>query len=136
MRLEAGGRGLMEEFLLRWGALLLAACGLLYTVISARSKAATDRVAKLETTVASKAEAETVRLLAGKLDIAEDHISRLVGEMRHLPSREQTHELALALKDMKGEIGVLAEKLKPISHTTERLQEFLIDEAKAKRGAA
>lgn len=126
----------MEDFLLRWGALVLSFVSLVYVILSARGKASNERMSSIEKKVEGKAPAEAVTLLAGKVDNLEDRNSRLEGEMRHLPSREQTHELALALKDMKGEIGVLAEKLKPISHTTERLQEFLIDEAKAKRGAA
>ena len=126
----------MEEALLRWGPLLISLVSVLYAIGSARGKAASERVSTVETKVEEKASTDAVTRLAGKVDSLEDRCSRLEGEMRHLPSREQTHELALALKEMKGELGVLTEKLKPISHTTERLQEFLIDEAKAKRSVA
>lgn len=126
----------MEDFLLRWGPLLLSFVSVAYAIASSRGKAASERVSTLEGKLEKKAEKDVVAALVGKVDILEDRNSRLEGEMRHLPSREQTHELALALRDVRGELGVLTEKLKPISHTSERLQEWLIDEAKAKRGTA
>lgn len=127
----------MEEFFQRWLGPLVAAASFIFMVVSARGKATNDRVAaieaKLEEMKETKAAAQTVAALVGKVDILEDRSARLEGIIQHLPSRDQTHELALALREMKGELGVLTERLKPISHTTERLQEFLIDEAKAKR---
>lgn len=126
----------MEEFFQRWLGPLVAAASFIFMVMSARGKATNDRVAAIEAKLETKGSGETLGLLVGKVDLAEDRISRLEGTIETLPSRDQTHELALALREMKGELGILTEKLRPISHTTERLQEFLIDEARTKRGAA
>ncbi|QIB34762.1 DUF2730 family protein [Ancylobacter pratisalsi] len=126
----------MEEIFLRWGPLLVASISLIFSISSARSKAAVERMNAIEAKVEGKAPIRALNEAAARIDALEDRTSRLEGEMRHMPSRDQTHELALALREMKGELGVLAAQLKPISHTTERLQEFLIDEAKARRVGA
>ncbi|HSI41778.1 MAG TPA: DUF2730 family protein [Xanthobacteraceae bacterium] len=120
-----------------WAPILIAAASLLYAIVSARGRVASARVDKLEEELKGKAEASTVGLIAGKVDIAEDRIARVEGELAHLPSREQTHGLELALSKMEGRLGQMAEQLKPIAATNERLQEWLYDEARAQsRGAA
>lgn len=129
----------MEELRL-WAPIILSIVGIVYTIMSTRGKAKDERVKAIEDDVASlkveKVSSVPFQAIVGKVDIVEDRVSRLEGEMQHLPTRQQTHELALALREMKGEIGILTEKLKPISATTERLQDFLIDEATSRRGVA
>jgi len=126
----------VEDVVLKWGPVLIMLVSLVFTISSSRGKATSERAREIEQKLERKAESTVVTAVVGKVDILEDHVATLMGEIRHLPSRDQTHELALALRDMRGELSVLTERLKPISHTSERLQEWLIDEAKGKRGAA
>lgn len=97
---------------------IIALASLATTIIMNRGKAAADKVTSLEM----------------RLDDLTGRTTAIEGELKHLPSRDQAQGLELALRGMQGELGVLAEKMRPIQHTVERLQEFLIDEARAKRG--
>jgi hypothetical protein len=44
-----------------------------------------------------------------------------------LPTREHIHELALVISDIKGDIGKLDERLKPIGAIADRLQQFQLN---------
>ncbi len=57
-------------------------------------------------------------------------IQRLEDELRHLPDRETAHRLELGMKDLSGRLDALDERLKPVAAIGERLQEFLLEQAK------
>ncbi|MBA4271054.1 MAG: hypothetical protein C0447_16820 [Methylobacterium sp.] len=65
-----------------------------------------------------------------KVDKVEDRVSRLENEFRHLPDRNSVHSIQLSLSDLKGELRGLNEQLKPVAAISERLQEFLLEQAK------
>lgn len=51
-------------------------------------------------------------------------------EMKHLPDREMAHRLELAVEKMNGRLDTMAETLKPIRETTDRMNELLLENAK------
>ncbi|OYX87478.1 MAG: hypothetical protein B7Y75_02050 [Azorhizobium sp. 35-67-5] len=116
----------------------LVSLGSLVTVIvMSRGKAAGDRVSAIEKQLSEKASTGRTGALEDRVDRLEDRTTSVEGELRHLPSREQTHAMEMTLRDLKGEIGVLTERMKPVVATSERLQEWLLEDAKeSKRGAA
>ena len=68
-------------------------------------------------------------LTIDKLDKAEDRIARVEHELNHLPSRETVHRMEISLTSLDGKIGQLAEQLKPVASISDRLQEFLLNQA-------
>jgi len=64
-----------------------------------------------------------------KLDKAEDRIARVEQELGHLPSRETVHRMEISLANLNGEMRALGEQLKPVASISERLQEFLLEQA-------
>jgi hypothetical protein len=71
-----------------------------------------------------------LRLLGDKVETTEDRISTLEGEFRHLPDRNSVHSINVSLEQMKGELKALGEQLKPVAKISDRLQEFLLEQAK------
>lgn len=57
-------------------------------------------------------------------------IQAIESEIKHLPDRDATHRMELALSEMKGQFIALEEKLKPIAATSERLHELLMEQAR------
>lgn len=69
-------------------------------------------------------------VLGSKVDDAEDRISKIEGELAHLPDREVTHRLELSLTEMKGELAAMNERLRPVAATMTRVQEFILGGSK------
>ncbi|SIP95831.1 DUF2730 family protein [Bosea sp. TND4EK4] len=65
-----------------------------------------------------------------KIDKVEDRVSALENEFRHLPDRGSVHTIQLSLAELKGEMRAMGEQLKPVAAISERLQEFLLEQAK------
>ena len=59
-------------------------------------------------------------------------IQAVESEMKHLPDRDMAHRLELAVEKMSGRLDTMAETLKPIRATTERMNELLMDQGKQK----
>ncbi|MBN9471681.1 MAG: DUF2730 family protein [Bosea sp.] len=71
-----------------------------------------------------------IKVLAEKVDAAEDRVAKLESEFRHLPDRRSVHGIELSLSDLKGELRAMGEQLKPVAAISDRLQEFLLEQAK------
>lgn len=56
-------------------------------------------------------------------------IQAVEGEIKHLPDRETTHRMELAMTEISGKLNVMAERLKPIEAIGERLQNTLLSRA-------
>lgn len=109
-------------------ALLISIGGTIYAWLTRSGKEAGEKVSKLEVEL-RKAHAEH----ANKIDKIEDRVSRIEGELRHLPDRSTVHRMELSLTEMRGDMKALAERLTPVSAISERLQEFLLEQAKDPR---
>lgn len=59
-------------------------------------------------------------------------IQTIEGEIKHLPDRETTHRMELAMTEISGKLNVMAERLKPIEAIGERLQNTLLNRADTK----
>lgn len=77
------------------------------------------------------------KTLIARVDQAEktvaDHgrrIQSVEGEMQHLPDREAQHRMELQLTEMNGRFATFEERLRPISATSERLHELLMEKAR------
>jgi len=81
---------------------------------SSGEKTLTTRVEKAET----------------KLVEYDRRIQSIEGEIKHLPDRETTHRMELAMSEINGKLNVMAERLKPIEAIGERLQETLMEQAR------
>ncbi|WP_137136629.1 DUF2730 family protein [Rhizobium sp. FKY42] len=84
------------------------------TMMSQGEKKLDERLAKVET----------------KLVEHDRRIQAVESEMKHLPDRDMAHRLELAVEKMSGRLDTMAETLKPIRATTERMNELLVEQAK------
>lgn len=96
-----------------WAAIAVSIASLIYTVVATRSKAAAEKV-------------HAVDLRADNL---EHRVTQIEVRMEHLPAKETTHRLEVSMLELRGEVAVLAERLKPVAAVSERLQEFLLEQA-------
>jgi uncharacterized coiled-coil protein SlyX len=53
-------------------------------------------------------------------------------DVEHLPDVSSSHRLEIAMEQMRAELAVMAEKLKPVAAISDRLQEFLLEQARGK----
>lgn len=112
-----------------WIAILISLSALSYTIVSNRTKGTTTQIEQLKLLLDDKASKHAVAVLTGKVDVAEDKITIMQGELKHLPSKEATHELERSLLEIKSEMRGLSEQMKPIAHMASRMQEALLDQA-------
>lgn len=68
-----------------------------------------------------------------RIDELEDRLLRMESNFQHLPDKDVSHRMELAIQEMKGELGMITERLKPVAAISERLQEFLLEQAKVKQ---
>ncbi len=110
-----------------WGWLTSGGAKALVEARSIRDdlRAIESRLARLENELAHVPKRDEVRALEGRT-------VRLENELLHLPDREQTHRLELSIAELKGHIGGLDERLKPVAAISDRLQEFLLNQVSSK----
>lgn len=73
---------------------------------------------------------EKVEKIEAELVGNDRRIQAIEGEIKHLPDRETTHRMELAMTEISGKLNVMAERLKPIEAIGERLQETLMEQAR------
>lgn len=114
--------------ILPWLSPTVALAALAYTITSNRSRAAKQEFEKFREDTSLR-EAAT----AAKVEVLEDRVSKMEGELRHLPAKDDVHQVQLALKELQGEVKGLATQITPIGKIADRLQEYLIDHARGPR---
>ena len=102
------------ENLLPWLGPVIAAGALLYTIAANRGKAADARVANGET----------------RISALEKQVAELRGDLDHVPDKDVSHRLEMAIARIEGRVDVMAERLQPVAAISERLQEFLLEQAR------
>lgn len=121
-----------------WVAIAISVGALVYAVRRDRSLKHDTRItnlntkieavdAKIEVVSESKAGKGTVEVLLKKVDVAEDNITRIMGELKHLPDKDVTHRLELAIGEMRAEMRGLSERVEPIAAVADRIQEFALE---------
>lgn len=118
----------MEEFLRNWVPLLVS----IIALGTAGFNIVTGPAAKLATAIEKMGRRfdEEVRVLDRRMDEAESDIKTITTELRHLPDREATHRLEMAVQELNGRMGILDERLKPVAAISERMQELMLAEAR------
>jgi hypothetical protein len=71
-----------------------------------------------------------VTAIEAKAYMSEGRLTLMEKDIEHLPDRDATHRMELALSDLKGQLAQLDERLKPVSNTAARLQEYLLERGK------
>lgn len=104
----------LETVLLALAGPTVALATLVYTINSQRKKASSEALDRIDE----------------RMTRAENRVTRLEGQIDSLPDRDVTHRLELSLSEMRGELKVLAQRLEPVAATSERLQEYLLEQAK------
>lgn len=109
-----------------WVGLALGIVSLLTAVWAIVSKPG----AKAQADVAELAKKVDVHhhALSGKVDKVEERIAVIEAEMEHLPDREATHRLELALAKLEGRFDTIDERLKPVAAMADRFQNYMLRE--------
>ncbi len=110
-----------------WLALLVSGAAFFYAIRKDKSAETKLQFEQIETRIETKASKDHVAVLAGKLDIAEDKITRIDVELEHMPDRNTVLELAREVAKLSGDVGVLAERVKPIASMADRMQEAMME---------
>lgn len=114
---------------LPWLSPSIALAALTYTILSNRSRAEKAEFEKF-------AERVTLRQdhLTAKVEVLEDRVSKIEGEIQHLPGKETVHEVKLALERLSGQVLAMSTEIKPIGKIADRLQEYLLEQVSSGRG--
>ncbi len=96
----------------QWGSLILAGLAFVISMFAGNRKALSERFAKAEE----------------KIEKIDDRVAKLEGEINHLPDKNSFHIMQLAMSEMRGDLNVMVERLKPVAAISERLQEFLVQQ--------
>lgn len=124
----------------QWVALAVAVSTTIYQAVSLRSKAAAEKVSDLEKKtdakfgeiegkVADKSSVGRMGALEERVDKVEDRVSRAESRLEHMPDRESSHRLELAITRLDGRMETLDERVKPIAAMAQRVHERMFDEA-------
>ena len=94
-------------------ALLISAAGTIYAWL----------------TSGSRANAEQLKNLFERMAMTERRIERLRGDVDHMPDKDMVQRMEVTMTEVRGQISVLNERLMPLAAISERLQDFLIEQA-------
>lgn len=103
-----------------WASVLIAVVALAVSILSGRRKDQEEKIEKV-----SKAGAEQEKALSALTA----RVSVIERDIQHLPDLTATHRMELTMGELKSEIAVMSEQLKSLAATSNRLQEFLLEQA-------
>lgn len=98
---------------------------IVYAWLTRSGKEAVEKVVALDERLA-----EAIRERDRKIDLVEDRIARVEGELKGVPDRESVHRMQIEMERMRGTIEVLNERLVPLAAISGRLQEFLLEQSR------
>lgn len=78
----------------------------------------------------SRANARTLETHGETLRGLDSRLSAVELSMREIPTRKDFHDLDKQMTELRGSIGVLMERLRPVEAISERLQEVMIEQRK------
>lgn len=111
------------------GSFIVSLAMFVWVLVSARSKASNDKVAKLEGVVEGRASKSVVDALEVRMRDLERKSIEVDGALANMPDRDAAHRLELAIAKLEGRFDALDERLKPVAAIGDRLQEFLLEQA-------
>ncbi len=89
-----------------------------YTWSQAKNKAGAEALKDLDAKVG---------LVRGELAAMTTRVSKIEGELTHMPDKDTVHRLELSLKDMQARIDAQGETVKAVANTMRRVEEFLLN---------
>lgn len=113
--------------LLPWFSLVLAAASFWYAISNNRSKDTSEKFEAIDLKMDTKATKDETNALAQKVDKVEDRVTVVENDLRHLPDKDATHRIELAMADLRTELRAVSEGMKPIKAIGDRLQDFVLD---------
>jgi len=78
----------------------------------------------------AKRNGETIARMRNEHAALMTRVQSVESELRHLPDRETTHRLELALEKVNGRLSSMDARLEPVAAISERLQELLLQQVK------
>jgi hypothetical protein len=99
--------------LANWAAVLVALAAIVISLAGNRAKALAAKIARLYE----------------RVDTVEDRVIKMESLIAHLPNKESTHRLEVSMTELRAEVQVLTERIKPVAAVSERLQAFLLERA-------
>ncbi len=91
-----------------------------------------DRAAKQITDLRAETEL-SAKESAKKVMQIELEMQQLQHRLDNVPSAETMHRLELMLTETNGRLGMIDERLRPVSAITERMQELMLEQARSGR---
>ncbi|WP_315742785.1 MULTISPECIES: DUF2730 family protein [unclassified Bradyrhizobium] len=112
-----------------WVAIAVSAASFFYAWSNSRSKKIDEDLASIRKAQKDDHEATTIRQAAVKaeVDSIKDRVTRVEADMAHLPDKDVTHRLEMALGAMQAEMRELNAKVRPISAMADRIQEVMVE---------
>lgn len=71
---------------------------------------------------------EGVATLSSKVESIEERLAVIETNIDHLPDRDSTHRLELAIAKLEGRFDALDERLKPVAAMATRFQDYMLRE--------
>lgn len=115
------------DHIVPWLSPVVAVLALVYTILANRGKAAEAKVAAQDARTAT-----AFQQLEGRLASAERKLAEIEGDLEHVPGKDVAHRLELVIGRLEGRLEVMDAKLQPVAAISERLQEFLLDQARVR----
>ncbi len=107
----------------------LSLSAMVTTIVMTRGKASADTIKELVATLATKASADRLEALEDRVDKAEDRVSRAESRLEHVPDKDVSHRLEMAIARLEGRMETMDERLKPVAAMANRVHERLFEEA-------
>lgn len=116
----------------QWGSVAASLIALVVAALANSKKGLDDRFAALVKVIDERFSALSKSGVDADKKTAEleDRVIKIERDMQHLPDKESSHRMELAITELKGDIAIMTERLKPVASISERLQEFLLDQAR------
>lgn len=73
-----------------------------------------------------------VEAVKSRLDGVEDSLALVRAAIGYLPDKASFDQMQVNMTEIRGDLKVLNERIRPLVYTTERLQEFLLEISKDK----
>lgn len=106
--------------LAQMGSLAIAALALIVSLLAASRKGWEERI---------KACNEETDLVHKRVSEVDSRVTRLERDMEHLPDKDATHRMEMAIVRLEGRLETMDERLKPVASIATRMQEVLMEKS-------
>lgn len=110
----------MEEFLLRWGSLIMALLAMTSPwLLYGRTVRRTEMTEQKREITEMKAE----------LDDLKNRAAHVESQLEHMPDKDVSHRLEMAIARLEGRLETMDERMKPVAAMANRVHEQMFREA-------